>query len=148
MRETANIPKKNYKTPVIVLLVLFFAVVCLRPAETDYGIVYILLSLGLLTAAAYLIMYGYLAVYSYLITENELVLIKSVGSHDKYLVVARLDSILYIKKNDGSIKNFNCTVGDELIGEYMDGAKRLSFSFSPGEEFKAKLKEYLGEKMI
>lgn len=148
MRENADIPKKNYKLPIILLFVLFLAVVCLRPAQTDYGIVYVLIALGLLTGAAYLIMYGYLASFSYLITENELVLIKSVGSHEKYLIVAPLDSILYVKKNDGSIEKVNCCVGDALLGEFTSGSRKISFTFSPSDKFITKLKNSLGERFL
>ena len=147
MKERADIEKRQSKTPIILLFVLFLAVVCLRPAKTDYGFVYMIISIGLLTAVAYLIIYRYLAYYSYQITENELLIIKNIGSHEKYMMIAPFDRIRFIRENDGSIKDIDYPVGDAYVGEFDNGGKIVRFTFSPGEKMLKKLKSELGDRL-
>lgn len=149
IKEKANIRRNQSKKPIVILIVLFFAVVFLRPAHSDYAIVYVIISLLLLTAAAYLIMFKYLVSYSYQLTENELVFIKNIGSHDKYLMVAPLSSITVIEKSENSnFKSISYPVGGELTGAFEYAGKIRTFSFSPSDEMKRELKKLLGEKCI
>ena len=149
IKEKANIQKNQSKKPIVALIILFFAVVFLRPAHSDYAIIYVIISLLLLTAAAYLIMFKYLVWYSYQLTENELIFIKNIGSHDKYLMVAPLSSIKVIEKSETSnYKNINYPVGGELIGAFDYAGKLRTFSFSPSDEIKTELKKLLGDKCI
>ena len=149
IKEKANIRKNQSKKPIIVLIALFFTVVFLRPAHSDYAIVYVIISLLLLTAAAYLIMFKYLVYYSYQLTGNELVFIKNIGSHDKYLMVAPISSITVIEKAETSnYENINYPVGGELVGAFEYAGKVRTFSFSPSDEMKRELKKLLGGKCI
>ena len=146
MKEKASIETKKSKKSIIICLILFAAISCLRPAQSDYTIVYILISLCFLTAAVYLIIYRYLAWYSYQLTANELLIIRNIGNHEKYLMIAQFDKISFIKPNDTPPKSVNFPVGDELYGEYDDGGRIRTFTFSPGEEMKKRLKSILGER--
>ena len=149
IKERANIQRNQSKKPIVALIILFFAVVFLRPAHSDYAIVYVIISLLLLTAAAYLIIFKYLVWYSYQLTENELVFIKNIGSHDKYLMVAPLSSIVKIEKNNVSEnKTINYPLGDELFGSFDYAGKIRTFSFSPSDEMKRELKNALGDRFI
>ena len=147
MRERADIERNRSKTPIVVLLVLFFAVVCLRPAETDYGFVYMIIAIFLLTASAYLIIYRYLAYYSYQITSNELLIIKNIGSHEKYMMIAPFDKINFIEPYDGQLTDINYPVGDAYAGEFYDGGRVRRFTFSPSEKLLKKLKAELGDRL-
>ncbi len=146
MKERANIETKKSKTAIIVLFVLFAAVVCLRPAKTDYGFVYMVIAIALLGAAAYLIVHRYLTWYSYQLTGNELLIIKNVGSHETYLMIAPFDKITYIKPNDNSLSHIDYPVDNRLIGEFDAGGKKKTFSFSPSEDFEKRLKAILGDR--
>ena len=148
MKERAEIERNRSKTPIVVLLVLFLAVVCLRPAETDFGYVYMLIAILLLTASAYLIIYRYMAYYSYQVTANELLIIKNIGSHEKYMMIAPFDKISYIKPNDGQLSDINFPVGDAYAGEFIDGSRVRRFTFSPSEKMIKRLKAELGDKFV
>ena len=147
MKERAEIAKKQSKTPITVLLIAFLAVACLRPAETDYGIVYMLAAILLLTGAAYLIIYRYLAYFSYQLTANELLIIKNIGSHEKYMMIAPFDRILFIKPNDGTLSDIAYPVGDAYAGEFDDGGRLRRFTFSPSKKMLEKLKTELGDRL-
>lgn len=149
IEEKANIERNRSKKPIVILIVLFFAVVFLRPAHSAYAIVYVIISLLLLTAAAYLIMFKYLVYYTYRLTENELIFIKNIGSHDKYLMVAPLSAITVIgKKENSDYEIINYPVGGELAGAFEYAGRVRTFSFSPSDEMKKELKKLLGEKCI
>ena len=87
--------------------------------------------------------------YSYQLTGNDLVFIKNIGSHDKYLMVAPLSSITVIEKAETSnYENINYPVGGELVGAFEYAGKVRTFSFSPSDEMKRELKKLLGGKCI
>ena len=148
MKEKSIIETNKSKKTIIICIILFLAFSCFRPAKSDYAMVYILISIGFLTAAAYLIIYRYLAWYSYQLTENELLIIRNIGSHEKYLMIARFDKIAFIKPNDEPGKKVNFPVGNKLYGEYSDGGRTLSFTFSPSDEMIKKLKTKLNDRFL
>lgn len=149
IKERANIERNQSKKPIIILIILFFAVTFLRPAHSDYAIIYVIISILFLTAAAYLIIFKYLVWYSYRLTENELIFIKNIGSHDKYLMIAPLSSIKSIEKlAPAKHKGINYPVGNKLFGKFDCGGRTRTFSFSPSKKMKSELKKLLGDKCI
>ncbi len=150
MIEKADIKRNKSGKSIVICIIIFLAVALLRPAKTDYAIVYMIIAIGFLTAAAYLIIYKYMASYTYQITENELVFIKNIGSHERYMMIAPLSRIEEIIKkchaNNEIYKNINYPVGDKFVGAYYVGQKTVTFSFSPSRDMQKLLKSKIGDR--